>query len=182
APGGEMSNRTEDGRRKNARQPKRNLQSRDKFGFSGSQIEPSQTERANGKSRSQKFREKVAAGAKLHTTPDPGGQQEETYVPPVLANPGNVIKCRVGGGHMGSPLAHDNEARFPEALAEAFIRSFCPPGGIVLDCFSGSGTTGAVAMKTGRHFVGIDIRESQCKLTRRRLQEIRFSESFGELS
>jgi DNA modification methylase len=66
-------------------------------------------------------------------------------------------------------LAHENEAPFPERLVEFFIRSFCPPGGIVLDCFSGSGTTAAVAAKTGRRYIGIDIRESQVALARRRL-------------
>jgi hypothetical protein len=91
---------------------------------------------------------------------------------PVLANPGNVITCIVGGGVMGSKLAHENEAPYPEKLAEFFIRSFCPPGGTVLDPFSGSGTTGAVALRTGRSYIGIDVRESQVELTRRRLREV----------
>jgi DNA methylase len=94
------------------------------------------------------------------------------YVPPKLANPGNVIRCSVGGGRMGSDLAHENEAPFPESLAEFFIRSFCPPGGVVLDPFSGSGTTMAVAAKLGRRGIGIDIRESQVELGRRRLAEL----------
>ncbi len=73
---------------------------------------------------------------------------------------------------MGSPLAASNEAPFPESLAEFFIRSFCPPGGIVLDPFSGSGTTVAVALKTGREGIGVDIRQSQIDLTTRRIQEV----------
>lgn len=89
-----------------------------------------------------------------------------------IANPGNVIKCVVGGGKMGSPLAHENEAPFPEQLAEFFIRSFCPPDGIVLDPFSGSGTTAKVAAVTGRNSISIDIRPSQIELTKRRLQEV----------
>jgi DNA modification methylase len=91
-----------------------------------------------------------------------------------LANPGNVIKC--SGGHCGSKLAHENEAPFPEKLAEFFVKSFCPPGypplcGTVLDPFMGSGTTLAVAKKNGRRGIGIDIRESQVELTKRRLNE-----------
>ena len=70
---------------------------------------------------------------------------------------------------MGDPLAHENEAPFSEDLADAFIRSFCPPGGTVLDPFCGSGTTLAVAAKTGRKSIGFDIRESQIDLSRRRL-------------
>lgn len=97
---------------------------------------------------------------------------------PVLCNPGDVIDCgAVGGGHMGSNFAHENEAPFPEKLAEFFIRSFCPPGGIVLDPFSGSGTTCAVAKKWGRKYIGIDVRESQIELAQRRLTEC---ESIGK--
>jgi len=70
---------------------------------------------------------------------------------------------------MGDGLAHRNEAPFPESLAEFMIRSFCPPRGTVLDPFLGSGTTAAVAKKTGRFFTGIDIRQSQIKLSKLRL-------------
>lgn len=103
--------------------------------------------------------------------PSPGfaAKKRRDYAKPKRVNPGNVISCKVGGGHMGSPIAHENEAPFPEKLAEFFVRSFCPPGGIVLDPFCGSGTTLAVAAAHGRRGVGIDIRESQIDLTRRRL-------------
>lgn len=91
--------------------------------------------------------------------------------PAIKCNPGNVIKCNVGGGKMGSTLAHENEAPFPEVLAEFFIRSFCPPDGTVLDPFVGSGTTCAVAQRFGRNSVGIDIRQSQIELSQRRIAE-----------
>jgi len=93
------------------------------------------------------------------------------YLPPPKSNPGNVIKCKVGGGHLGSKLAHENEAPFPEKLAEFFIKSFCPPGGIVLDPFGGSGTSASVAKQNGRGYISIDIRQSQIELTQRRLNE-----------
>ena len=73
---------------------------------------------------------------------------------------------------MGSTLAHENEASFPEDLATFFVRSFCPPDGIVLDPFAGSGTTLAVAKWFGRKSIGVDIRDSQVELCRRRLAEI----------
>lgn len=97
-----------------------------------------------------------------------GVKKVKLYKPPERANPGNVIECHGGKGHFGSDLAHENEAPFPEKLAKAFIVSFCPPGGTVLDCFSGSGTTVAVAAKEGRNAIGIDIRESQVDLSKRR--------------
>ena len=64
-----------------------------------------------------------------------------------------------------------NSIPFPEALADFYIRSFCPPGGVVLDPFSGSGTTAAAAIKADRQFIAFDLRESQTELTRRRIDE-----------
>lgn len=95
--------------------------------------------------------------------------ERQAYIAPVKANPGSVIRCKAGGGLMGDRLCHENEAPFSERLAEFFIRSWCPPGGIVLDPFSGSGTTAKIAALTGRRFIALDIRPSQCLLTRRRL-------------
>ena len=53
------------------------------------------------------------------------------------------------------PGAH--YATFPEKLAEPCILAGSPPGGVVLDPFAGSGTTGAVALRHGRRFIGIEL-------------------------
>lgn len=117
-------------------------------------------------------------GPPSHRTTAPRGHRggdvrvlSRIYKPPKKANPGNVISVTAGGGVMGNRLCHENEAPFPERLAEFFIRSFCPPGGVVLDPFSGSGTTVAVAAKHGRRGIGIDVRGSQIKLAKRRLDD-----------
>jgi hypothetical protein len=99
------------------------------------------------------------------------GERVQAYVPPAKANPGNLIKTIVGGGVMGSKLAHENEAPFSESVAEFFVKSFSRPGGIVLDPFSGSGTTIVVARRLGRIGIGLDIRMNQCELALRRLAE-----------
>ena len=99
-----------------------------------------------------------------------GERVKGNYKPPKLANAGNIIDCGpAGGGRIGSELAHETEAPFLEQLVEPFIKCFCRPGGLVLDPFCGRGTTGTVALRLGRRFHGIDIRESQVELTRRRL-------------
>ena len=161
APGGEMSHRLSDGTRRNQ--------------WGGS-------EHSTGGERGQDGILKHAKAKPSHVfmtkagsprRPD-GSREEQNYAPPVKANPGNVIKCLVGGGLMGSKLAHENEAPFPESLAEFFIKSFCPPEGIVLDPFSGSATTAAVAYKNNRQFIGIDIRQSQVDLAYKRLDECGF--------
>jgi len=91
---------------------------------------------------------------------------------PPLANPGNLLYIPVGGGMLGHKLAHLNEAPFGERLAEFFILGWCPPGGVVCDPFSGSGTTVAAAVKHGRRGIGLDVRLSQCRLGARRCREL----------
>lgn len=85
--------------------------------------------------------------------------------------PSNVIHVTVGGGHLGHPLAHQNEAPFPEKLVEPFLLALCPAGGTVLDPFSGSGTTGAVALAHGRRAILNDIRGSQRAIAQQRLAD-----------
>jgi DNA modification methylase len=48
-------------------------------------------------------------------------------------------------------------AMYPEDLIVDCVKASCPPDGIVLDPFAGSGTTGSVALKNGRGFVGIEL-------------------------
>lgn len=62
-------------------------------------------------------------------------------------------------------------ATFPEKLVEPCVLAGCPVGGVVLDPFMGSGTTGVVSIKHGRKFIGIDLNESYCKMAGRRLNE-----------
>lgn len=50
-----------------------------------------------------------------------------------------------------------HSSTFPEKLIEPCILAGCPPGGVVLDPFMGSGTTAIVALNNGRDFIGIDI-------------------------
>lgn len=108
-------------------------------------------------------------GAMSHRKSNDERVEKKEYIPPEIANPGNVHKISVGKGHMGDDLAHENEAPFPESLAERFIKTLCPPNGIVLDIMSGSGTTAAVAQKLGRRYIAVDVRQSQVELMRKRL-------------
>lgn len=86
---------------------------------------------------------------------------------------GDLRTHSVGGGVMGDRLCHQNEAPFPESLAEFLIRSFCQPGGIVLDPFCGSGTTLAMAERWGRKWIGIECRKSQVELSLERIAKVR---------
>ena len=60
-------------------------------------------------------------------------------------------------------------AAFPTKLAETCIVAGCPPAGIVLDPFFGSGTTGLAAQQLGRHYIGIELNPAFCGLAQERL-------------
>ena len=70
------------------------------------------------------------------------------------------------------PLSKCREAHFavfPDSLVETCLAATCPPAGIVLDPFLGSGTTALVAARSGRTFVGLELVSSYCQMARRRL-------------
>lgn len=60
----------------------------------------------------------------------------------------------------------------PEALLERIIKASSNPGDLVFDCFMGSGTTQAVAMKLGRRFIGADINLGAVQTTTKRLLKV----------
>ena len=60
----------------------------------------------------------------------------------------------------------------PEALLERIIKASSNQGGLVLDCFVGSGTTSAVAENLGRRWIGVDIGRFAIQTTRKRLLDI----------
>lgn len=64
-----------------------------------------------------------------------------------------------------------NETQKPEDIVAPLLQYSVPPGGLVVDCFAGSGTTGAVARKTGRRAILIEKRESQCQAIAARLAQ-----------
>lgn len=70
-------------------------------------------------------------------------------------------------------------AVFPAALCELPIKATCPPGGIVLDPFVGTGTTLAAARLLGRRGIGIDLSPAYLALARRRLDAMSGPEQHG---
>ena len=77
------------------------------------------------------------------------------------------------GKNMSSkdPLAFKHPAIFPESLARDHILSWSNPGDIVLDPFSGSGTTPVVAYQNQRQYIGIDISQEYCDIANQRLKQ-----------
>jgi adenine-specific DNA-methyltransferase len=60
----------------------------------------------------------------------------------------------------------------PESMLERIVRVCSNPGQIVFDCFMGSGTTQAAAMKLGRRFIGADINLGAVQTTTKRLNKV----------
>ena len=67
------------------------------------------------------------------------------------------------------PFKGAHFATFPPDLVEPCILAGCPVGGTVLDPFNGSGTTGMVAMKHGRKYVGIELNQEYIKMSEERI-------------
>ncbi|HEX7620480.1 MAG TPA: site-specific DNA-methyltransferase [Anaerolineales bacterium] len=60
----------------------------------------------------------------------------------------------------------------PEALLFRVLLSSTNPGDVVLDPFFGSGTTGVIAKKLGRHFIGIERDEDYIKIAKKRIAAV----------
>jgi site-specific DNA-methyltransferase (adenine-specific) len=71
----------------------------------------------------------------------------------------------------GTRLKHKHPATFPDRLPYDFIQCFCPPSGIILDPFIGSGTTALAAIKLERNYIGIDISKEYCRLSEERIKK-----------
>ncbi len=67
------------------------------------------------------------------------------------------------------PFPEAHFATFPEALIEPCVLAGCPVGGTILDPFAGSGTTGVVALRHERDFIGIELKPEYAEMARRRI-------------
>jgi site-specific DNA-methyltransferase (adenine-specific) len=94
---------------------------------------------------------------------------------------GNVWYYNVGlYGSTSDRDAFKHPAIFPERLAEDHILSWSNPGDLVLDPFSGSGTTGKMAVLNGRHFIGIDISPEYVEIARQRIEAAQLAATGNE--
>jgi len=69
------------------------------------------------------------------------------------------------------PYKEAHFATYPEQLCETPIKAGCPKGGIVLDPFFGAGTTGLVAQKLKRNYIGIELNPEYIKIAEQRLRQ-----------
>jgi DNA modification methylase len=72
---------------------------------------------------------------------------------------------------MREPGGGEHPTQKPVALMEALVRDFTDPGELILDPFSGSGTTGVAARRLGRRFIGWEMNPEYAAIARRRIGE-----------
>jgi len=84
------------------------------------------------------------------------------------ATPFNVLSLPKGGG---SPGANGHPAVTPIAVADWWCRYLLPPGGLLLDCFAGSGTMLEAGLDNGASkVIGIEKQAKYLKTCRRRIE------------
>lgn len=79
--------------------------------------------------------------------------------------------CRSVWNINTEPFPEAHFATYPSALVKRCILAGCPAGGTVLDPFSGSGTTGVVAIESGCRYVGIELNPEYVAMSERRLRQ-----------
>ena len=67
------------------------------------------------------------------------------------------------------PFKGGHYAAYPPKLVETCLLAGCPEGGIVLDPFMGSGTTGMVAKQLNRHYIGVELNPEYADLALARI-------------
>lgn len=67
------------------------------------------------------------------------------------------------------PSSEAHFATYPQRLVERMLSAGCPENGIVLDPFFGSGTTGLVAKKLNRHYIGIELNPEYVDIATKRI-------------
>jgi DNA modification methylase len=71
------------------------------------------------------------------------------------------------------PLSKFREAHFavfPEKLITPCVLAGCPEKGLILDPFFGSGTTGVVAIKNNRNYIGLELNSKYIEIAERRIE------------
>lgn len=69
------------------------------------------------------------------------------------------------------PFSEAHFATFPPDLIEPCVKAGCPIGGVILDPFFGAGTTGYVAVKHDRKFIGLELNKEYCEIAKNRIEK-----------
>lgn len=90
-------------------------------------------------------------------------------------NPGNVVEAGLLVGAIGNTERVGHPAQKPIKVISALLKMACPAGGLVVDPFSGSGTTGVAAMQLGFRAILCDISPRFTAMARKRIRLLKAS-------
>ena len=117
-----------------------------------------------GRSAGHKYAEEVPGQGKVQGINQPrSGSYYDDALMPTTRNKRDVWLINTvpyKGGHF---------AAYPPKLAETCILAGCPKGGVVIDPFFGSGTTGLAAQSLDRRYIGIELNAEYCALAGARI-------------
>ena len=99
------------------------------------------------------------------------GGEGSTLNKPSMWNPKGRIK-RTTWDINTKPFKGSHFAPYPEELIECPLDAGCPENGIVLDIFMGSGTTGVVAKKQNKNYIGIELNRDYIDIANNRINKI----------
>jgi site-specific DNA-methyltransferase (adenine-specific) len=117
------------------------------------------------------YRGKIRAGRKYGVKrPYEDNQPLSHSKTPATVNPEGKNKRSVWTINT-KPFKEAHFATFPEKLVEPMVKAGCPKNGIVLDPFSGAGTTVLVARNLGRQYLGIELNQSYIDIANKRLAQ-----------
>ena len=121
-----------------------------------------------GRSASSKYAEEIPGQGKVQklNAARAAGTITDADISPVrnVRDVWHINTVPYKGGHF---------AAYPPKLAERCILAGCPRGGIVLDPFFGSGTTGLAAVKNDRRYIGIELNAEYCELAKERIRGVK---------
>ena len=81
--------------------------------------------------------------------------------------------------HREHPERANHPTQKPLEIIERMLKASCPPGGVVLDLFMGSGTTALAARRCGRQFVGFELNSEYCAIIGERLAALETIEALA---
>ena len=70
-----------------------------------------------------------------------------------------------------APSTYVHPTQKPISLLKEIIERSSNEGGVVLDCFMGSGSTGVACVNTNRHFIGIELDDGYFNIAKKRIEE-----------
>ncbi len=84
-----------------------------------------------------------------------------------------IARCRdyveVGTGKVDKSKDNLHPAQYPSELVQWIVKLLCPPNGVILDPFMGSGTTAVACKQLGFQYVGIDVSQEYCDYAKKRV-------------